>query len=314
MTADTDWRAWRSQGLGASDIPALLGLSNFQSPWSLWAEKCGLLPDLESTERQRLGHDLEPIIAARFRRATGLEVAGEQTWCQHRELAWARATVDGFVCHEAYSIDQALGDFEAKSDGGLGTWHRSGIPERVQAQCQWQMFVTDMPKAWLGVFHSGFRFEVYELERDQADIDFMVERATSFWTEHVLTGEPPRPDSSDATARALGQVYGHEEPGKRVELPAHLRGYVARAQLKADIKGLEDRLKRLDNELRAAMGDAEVATVDGVPVYSLRAQERRGLDTKRLELEHPELAEQYRTVTEYRVLRPATKKDKAVAA
>lgn len=319
MTIDTDWHAWRGQGLGASEVPALLGLSTFDSPWSLWAKKVGLLPaSTEETERQRLGHDLEPVIAGRFTRATGLDVAGEQTWCAHKQKPWARATIDAFVVERgpgADALDDALGVAEWKSDGGLGTWRKDGIPARVQAQCQWQMFVTGLDMAYLGVFHSGFRFEVYELHRDERDIDFMVARAERFWVDHVRKGEPPPPDGSDATARAIGQVYGREEPGKRVELPAHLAGSVTgRAQLKADIKEWEDRLKRLDNELKAAMGDAEVATANGVPIYSLRAQERRGIDTKALERDHPEIAEKYRTVTEYRVLRPATKKDKAVAA
>jgi putative phage-type endonuclease len=318
-TADSDWHAWRAQGIGASEVPALLGLSNYDSPWSLWARKVGLLvpAKTEETERQRLGHDLEPVIAGRFRRATGLEVAGEQAWCQHKDHPWARATVDAFVVEPPAepSIDAAIGVAEWKSDGGLGTWRREGIPARIQAQVQAQMWVTGLDHAWLGVFHSGFRFEVYELERDERDITLIAERAEAFWVGNVLAGVPPQPDASDATARAIGQVYGQEEPGKRVELPEHLAGVgMARARLKQEAKELEDRLKKIDNELRAAMGDAEVATVDGVPVFSLRAQERRDIDRDALRRDHPDIAAAYETTKSFRVLRPATKKDKAVAA
>lgn len=319
MTADNDWHAWRAQGIGASEVPTLLGLnSSFDSAWALWARKVGLLPAAgEETERQRLGHDLEPVLAGRFRRATGLEVAGEQTWCVHKEKPWARATVDAFVVEPepGATIDNAIGVAEWKSDGGLGTWRREGIPARIQAQVQAQMWVTGLDHAWLGVFHSGFRFEVYELERDERDVALIAERAEAFWVNHVLTGEPPPIDSSDATARALGQVYDREEPGKRIELPDHLASApMALRQMKDTIKYETERCKKLENELKAAMGDAEVAAINGVPAFSLRAQERRDIDREALRRDHPDIAAQYETRKSFRVLRPATKKDKAVAA
>mgnify|MGYP000308297088 CR=1 FL=1 len=43
--ARADWKLWRRGGLGASDLPAILGISPWASPFSVWADKCGLLPD-----------------------------------------------------------------------------------------------------------------------------------------------------------------------------------------------------------------------------------------------------------------------------
>lgn len=312
MTADQErahWLEWRREGLGASDIPALLGLSTFQSPWSLWADKLDLLPHSEATEAQERGQDLEVFIANRFRKASGLEVAGEQMRCVHPEHSWARATVDGIVIEPTPGAN-ALGVAEWKSDGGLGTWRKEGIPARVQAQVQWQMYVTGMPQAWLGVFHSGFRFEVYELHRDDRDINFMVMRAGEFWERYVLTGTPPPVDDHDATARAIGQVWPEHDPGKTVDLSNLAEIIDERARLKAQIKAAEVELAKAENLIRETFADAETGTLHGRPVLTLRAQERRGLDIKALRQDHPEITQFYETTTTFRVLRPA-KRDKA---
>lgn len=316
VLTDAEWHVWRAGGLGASDVPALLGLSSFQSPWSLWASKVGLLPPTESTDRQDLGHDLEPILAKRFTRARpGLAVAGEQTWCQHPEHGWARATVDGLVVPDrpGATLDDLLGVAEWKSDGGPASTWRGGIPERIQAQCQWQMLVTETPRAWIGVFHSGFRFEVYELERDDEDIAFILERAKRFWEGHVVTGEPPPIDGSDATAAAIAAIYPEHQAGKAVELdPSDLQ---LRDIAKELVKMHKEHLAEVENRIRERLGDAEIGAVDGVPVLSYRAQQRSGIDLEALRRDHPTIAQTYSKSTTHRVLRAAPKsKQKAEAA
>lgn len=315
FTDRSSWLDARRKGLGASDIPALLGLSSFTSPWSLWADKVGLLPSDEQTERQELGHDLEPILAKRFTRRTGLYIAGEQALITSQEHPWAMATVDGFVIPgpDRNHIDDAIGVAEWKSDGGpIGTW-RNGVPERIQAQIQWQLYCSGLPTAWAGVFHSGFRFEVYEVPRDDEDITFILERAERFWTEHVMTGEPPPIDGSDATAAAIASIYPQHEAGKAVELdPTDLQ---LRDVTKELVKMHKEHLAEVENRIRERLGDAEIGAVDGQPVLSYRAQERRGIDLDALRRDHPAIAETYSKSTTHRVLRAAPKsKQKAEAA
>lgn len=313
---DNDWLDWRRQGLGASDIPALLGLSTFQSPWSLWASKVGLLPDSETTERQRMGHIFEAAIAQLFHERTSLHVAGEQTWCTAKAHPWARATVDGFVIEsqELNHLDDALGVLEIKTDGSFG-WP-DGPPPRVEAQVRWQMMVCDLPRAWVAVLHAGWRFDIHEIERDAHEEAFILERAARFWHDHVLTGQPPPVDGSTATSEAIGAVWPQHHEGQAVELPGEIASLLLeRVELKAVAKQTKTAIDEIENRLRAAIGDAEIATVDGTPVLTLRAQERRGLDAKALERDHPDLAAKYQTTSTYRVLRNAPKaKKKAEAA
>ena len=45
MTDRAEWLAWRRSGIGASDVAGILGISPWASPFTVWADKLGLLPD-----------------------------------------------------------------------------------------------------------------------------------------------------------------------------------------------------------------------------------------------------------------------------
>jgi putative phage-type endonuclease len=293
------WHDWRRGGIGGSDIAGIIGISRWASPWSVWAEKVGLRSPSPATERQDIGKLLEDALAKMFHRRTGLTVAGEQTWCVDPDAPWRRCTVDGFVW-EAPPIapletDLALGTVQHKTDGRY-TWP-DGIPPYIRAQCIWEMGVTRHRHAWLNVLHGGFRHEVYPIEFDPLDWEYMVEAADRFWHDHVLTGVAPDIDASDATTYALKAVYPEEEPGARAALdPADVE---LLGNLKAEAKQTAAELKAVENRLRAQFGDAEIGTIGGRAAYTLRAQTRR---TECKACHHVEESEPFR------VLRPAPAK------
>lgn len=308
-TTRSEWLTWRREGIGASDVAAVLGLSPWASPWSVWADKTGLLPPEPENEAMTAGRWLEAAIGPWFTHETGLHVAGEQTWCTHPDHAHHRCTVDGFVfdgdgrCHDGAvgCVGDALGDFEVKVTGPGRRWDE--IPAHYQCQGQWQMHVTGMDRVWFAVL-MGRRLDVHELARDQADIDYMVERVNAFWTDHVLTGAPPPTDGHDATLRALAAVYPEHTPDLSVEADDVLRLVAERwRQAKANKKAAEKHEKEMAAAIQAALGDAEELTVDGQRAVSWRAQSARRLDGKALTAAHPDIAAEFTRESTYRVLR-----------
>lgn len=278
----TEWLEWRRQGIGGSDIGALLGFSRYASPWSLWADKMGLLPPSETSERQAIGLDAEAFLAQVFHRRTGLHVAGEQTWCTHPLHEWARATVDGFVFENAIAdiLDLALGTIQFKTDARR-SWAGipdpiNGIPAAIEAQCQWEMGVAGVDHCWLGVGFGGWNIEFYELEARPADFAYMLDVAREFWHRHVLTGVPPDPDGTDATADAIAYVWPNHSEGETVALDDLAEILVERGELKDLISAREKRLKEIDNILKARFAEAEIGTLDGRPHLTYRTIERAG--------------------------------------
>ena len=275
------WLQWRRQGIGGSDIGALLGFSRYASPWSLWADKTGLIPPTETSERQHIGHDAETFLAQVFTRRTGLHIAGQQLWCEHPLHPWARCTVDGLVYeHPDPTPDAELGTAQFKTDARRN-WHNitdpiNGIPAAIEAQCQWEMGVRQVEHCWLVVGFSGWNIDIFEIEHRPDDFAYMLDVAGRFWCDHVLTGAPPEPDGSDATSAAIAAVWPHHSEGETVAVDDLAELLTERGELKDLIANRERRVKEIDNLLKARLGDAEIGTLDGRPHLTYRTVERKG--------------------------------------
>ena len=281
MTGREEWLAWRQQGIGASDIAGILGISPWASPWSVWADKVGLLPPEPDNEHMAAGRWLEAAIGPWFTHETGLDVAGEQTWCSHPIHPHHRCTVDGFVLDGAVDgwegteyagPEHALGLLEVKVTGPGRRWET--IPAHYQAQGQWQMHVTDLSRVWFAVL-MGRRLDVHELDRDDDDIAYMAERADAFWTDHVLGGTPPDTDGHDATLRALAAVYAKSSPGAIPLGSDDMSNVMAWRDAKAAEKAATRDAKAAAAAIEATLADAEEGTWQDRRIVSWRPQTRK---------------------------------------
>jgi predicted phage-related endonuclease len=90
----------RTQGLGGSDIPALLGFSPFRTPFDLYLEKIGG-KDYEqnlSPEKKRIlgiGSELEDFVIKQFEEEHGAQVARRQERIVSTDHNFLWATIDG---------------------------------------------------------------------------------------------------------------------------------------------------------------------------------------------------------------------------
>lgn len=75
MTTDlANWHNVRATVTTASNIAALAKLSKWETPWSLYQRRKGLLPPVEETEAMWFGTALEPVIMARLGVVLGTDV------------------------------------------------------------------------------------------------------------------------------------------------------------------------------------------------------------------------------------------------
>jgi len=268
--SDNEWLEWRRHGIGGSDVAAVMGVSPWASPWSVWANKCGLTGDIASSEVMEAGKFLELAITPWFTDRTGLGVVDEQAQIVHPSHSHHRATLDGLV----YGDDsECLGVLEIKTTNWGKPWET--IPEHYQAQVQWQLHVTGLGKAWMAVL-MGRRLDIHEIERDQDAIDKMVAEVDRFWAEHVRTGTPPPVDGSDATAAALAEVFPGDTEVEAVEVDVEamveLRTLQAFNKAAADTKKAITAIK---SSIRAKMGDGTEAAHNGKTVATLRPQTKK---------------------------------------
>lgn len=250
-----EWLEHRRKSIGGSDASAIIGMNNYSSPYTVWADKLGKLPPKEDNEAMRLGRDLEEYVAKRFTEATGKKVRRENNILINPDIPFAHANVDRMIVGEDAG-------FEAKTTSALNTkkFKNGEYPENYYAQCVHYMMVTGCERWYLGVLVLGVEFKWFVIERDEGEIEALRKSEADFW-EYVKSGEAPLADGSASTSETLRTIYP-ESNGDTVSLMAfadELNQYKHLASLESDYKKLKDECA---NRIKAYMGEASKGETD----------------------------------------------------
>lgn len=276
-----EWLQRRRETIGGSDAAGIVGLSRWASPFSVWAEKTGRTADKEDTEAMRQGRDLEDYVARRWTEASGKRAYRLPAMLYNPKYPFAHADVDRMVMGENAGL-------ECKTTMTLDLKQFNGVefPVQYYAQCVHYLAVTGADRWYLAVLAFGRGFFTFTLERDQTEIDALMNAEKDFWTL-VETDTPPDADGSEATAAALQEIYPVSQSysadlfGRDTVLREYMR-------LKADKKALDSRLGEIENTIKADMGEAENGTCSLYRI-SWKSQTRQTFQAKEFAKDHPDL-------------------------
>lgn len=256
------WLAARRHGIGASEISAVLGISPWDSPFSLWYRKLHGWQVADSPEMEA-GRRAEPMIADWFAdNHPGFEVCPGGLWANvHRP--WQIASPDRrlFATKRLWR-----GVLECKTAFSWEGWGESGtddIPVHYQAQVLWQMDVMGVDTAFVAAF-AGLEFREYIIKRDEKTLVMMRERGRRFW-QSLLDGEPPDLDDHPATLSVIRQMHPDIVDRKQAVPEGVVRNWLRAKQYKSKAARLE---AKYSAQMRAHMGDARQAICQGVLVAS----------------------------------------------
>ena len=113
------WLLERKNSLGGSDMGAVLGLNKYRSPYAVWAEKTGLLPEQPDNEAMRQGRDLEDYVAQRFEEKSGKAVQRMNYLLRNDAAPYLHANIDRRIIGEKAGV-------ECKTASGLSLRCYSG--------------------------------------------------------------------------------------------------------------------------------------------------------------------------------------------
>lgn len=272
-----EWHAARRNGIGASEIAAVVGLSPFESAFSLWHRKAGNLPGPDpSNPLFYWGHALEPLVADRFADAHPEFWVMEVGTYRHGERDWQFANLDrALYPTSGVGVDTPpLGVLEIKTTRYGDNWGPHGsdeVPVHVRCQVMQQMDVMGVPFAWVAVLIGGNDYREYQIDYDEDDAYALREAGAAFWASLQTDTEPPI-DASFATYEAVRELHPDIDGALEVEIPAELHDAYHFTKQMAD--SYADEHREVKSKVLAAMGNARRALVDGTPV--LRRQPGRG--------------------------------------
>jgi putative phage-type endonuclease len=204
--------------MSASKIAAVLGLSPWESKFSLYHRMTGAVTD-EGNDATRRGHYLEPAIAAWFTdQHPDWRIEPTGTWL-HKDRSWQAATPD----RTATLPDGDVELVELKSsadDEGWGDPDTDQIPVYYRAQVIWQMDVLGLRRCHIAVLLPHLKFQAYVVDYDPAEAEFMRTAAEEFLAD-LQAGNRPPIDDSTATYKVVRELHPDID-GEEREVPAEL--------------------------------------------------------------------------------------------
>ncbi|QWE27137.1 YqaJ viral recombinase family protein [Polynucleobacter sp. AP-Ainpum-60-G11] len=295
MLINQDFSVDRSKYIGGSDIGAILGLSRYRSPLEVWMEKTGKENKKLDSLPLRFGSFAEEFVASEYARATGFELIHDESIYIHRQHSFMSAHMDRFVLEEGSKSPTRILECKTANPVSSGDWGEVGsdeVPLAYLCQCIWYMAITNINKVDLAVLFGNSDFRIYEIARDLELENTILQKANLFWNDYVLKDLPP-PAQSEADCQAL---FSKGDPTKSIEAIAQTLELTKRLQmLNSEIDVREEEISTIKQNIMNQMGEAESLTYQGKVLATWKAPKPSfRLDSKRLELEHPEIANNYK--------------------
>ncbi|MCW2545395.1 MAG: hypothetical protein JWM40_2947 [Frankiales bacterium] len=225
--------AWL-ETMSASKVAAALGLSPYESPFSLWHRMAGRLTTDETDPRLQRGHYLEAGVVAWF-------ADQHPDWLIQPGGSWAHPDQPRHTASPDRLLHFPSGEIrglEVKTAADDDEWGLPGtdeIPVGYRVQVLWQMYVLGTRITHVAVLSAYLEMREYVVPYDETEIDLIRTRAQEFLD--TLPGgratQRPSIDSHHQTYEAIRRLHPLID-GSDVELdPETARQYChARAQLK----------------------------------------------------------------------------------
>jgi putative phage-type endonuclease len=273
--------AVRQTGVGSSEVAAALGLSKWTSRLELYRRKVGELPPQDETMAMRFGHAVEPFILSEYERERDVTLVRSPDTMRKGILL---AHLDGWLPNQL-----VVNAKTARSRLGWGEPGSAEMPVDYLLQETAEMIIADVRIAHVPVLFFGSAIEVYELKLDNELAQMIMAGVDDFWSR-VLQHDPPPP----GTLAEINERWPISI-ARRVELPPNVaRQWHELIATKTHLAALESDAERMEAQIKLAMGDAEVATIDGMIAATWKTPKpARVLNQTLLRAEHPELAAQY---------------------
>lgn len=199
----------RINGIGGSDMPVILGLSSYKTPYQLYLEKTGQIESGDDmTDHQYWGHKLEGIIRDEFSQRNKVVVKTLDT-VFHPINNFLFANVDGFVPEW-----NAVVEVKCSSGFMAHQWGEDGsdaIPLPYLVQVAHYCHVLNANNAYIAVLIGGNEYKEFIYKRDVFLEERLTEKAIKFW-ECVKNKTPPEPINQ----LDLNLMYPKHDPGKCV--------------------------------------------------------------------------------------------------
>lgn len=290
-----EWLKYRKKGIGGSDAGAVCGLNPYRTAMQVYNDKISDAIEEIDNEAMRQGREFEDYVARRFMEAAGKKVRRANSMYYSEAHPFMLADVDRMVVGENAGLEcKTASPFMAEH------WKDGKIPLSYQIQCYHYMSVCDADAWYIAVLIYGREFKYYRLERDEEMLADLIRIEQDFWENHVQKRILPEPDGSKLADSVIADYFKRSMAGS-IPLKGFDERLKRREELKGDIERMETEKKKIEQELKIYMGEAERAENESYRV-SWKSVSSSRLDEPRLKEEQPEVYAKYQKTIQSRRL------------
>lgn len=274
------------QCITPSKVAAILGVSRWESPYSLWHRMKQLVPPEEPKDIFQIGHDYEPAAANRYRSLNeGWKLSAGEVQFVLPESAFGFPAVCTLDRRGSRGRSRRVVEFKtARHMEDWGDDFTDQCPEDYAAQVLAQMLFTgwtDHPGHLL-VLGPYFNEHIYEIPFDLGVTAWIVQACSEFYAS-LSQDTPPSLDDSVPTYQCVRELHPDID-WHTVDVDADLGVAVHNAN--DELKAAETRLRGLKTRLLDQMGNAQYAVMGDLKVAT-RSPHGRGGVALNLARKHP---------------------------
>ena len=253
----------------------------------------------------RFGSFAESFVASEYANQTKYSLVHSEGGVAHPQYPFMVGHIDRYVIESANSSDELFhsdgscaashllecitaSPFNQSDWGELGT---DEVPMSYLVQCLWYLAITNLERCDVAVLFGNSDFRIYEVYRDQELEELIIAKAAAFWNDFVQLDTPP-PAQCESDYQHL---FKRELTGKAIEADPIVCKLTQKLQLlNNEIKSKELEISQIKQTIMGQMGEAEMLTYQGQVLATWKSPKQSyRLDSKRIEIEHPELISQY---------------------
>ena len=224
----SEWLKHRQNGIGGSEVGAILGLNPFQSSIELFYNKLGEIEPKQENIPMFMGNFLEDKVAELYQYYEKDNETLIKNYNSGKKINKIER-VNYLLSNKDYpyllgnidrvqtSPEKCLIEIKTISGFAMSSWE-SGIPVYFLAQIQAYLMITGLSLCKLVMLKDGRYLEVYEVRENKELQKHIAEMCTEFWKrvegarKLKAEGRPyeslePEPDNSEAYANFLKDRY-----------------------------------------------------------------------------------------------------------
>lgn len=183
--------------LGASEVPAIMGLSPYATGSDVWLDRMGLAGPKDDTPAMAAGRALERPLLRMANDRDGLGFRHNRMTLAHPDYPTVPmfATPDGFGPGRQSTAEVKL------VGRRFSDWSPTEPPDYVTAQARAAMACVPQARYAVVIAFVGSDLRTYRIERDLDIEERLVEFVARWWHDHIVGEVAPEPDTPAAAWR-----------------------------------------------------------------------------------------------------------------